>query len=294
MRMQTTLVATLGGQPQIITFLMDLLHAQGHSVDQVVLVYPGGAQRYIHAYRKVAEEFSGDYYGFLKRPCHLRAVPLSANGALLEECCFPAEIEATREAFQDLLSGLKDAGQTIHLGLSGGRRMLSILAVEVAMRYLQPTDHLWHIYTPPDWTAKARDGALMHLPPAAGLQLIGVPFMPWGALFPGLRPLLERAPQQALNPSLILLNEADRRRCARVWQRLTPRQKDALVALAEGADHKQAAQKLGVMPSTIASHRDAIVDKCEQVWQADALLFDPRWLQSKFGPFLKDPKFSVA
>jgi len=39
MKKSTTLVATLGGQPQIITFTLDLLLARGEQIDQVVIVY---------------------------------------------------------------------------------------------------------------------------------------------------------------------------------------------------------------------------------------------------------------
>jgi len=59
---QTTLVATLGGQPQIVTFTLDLLLAQGETIDQVVIVYPASGLRYRESYRRLAGEFAGDLY----------------------------------------------------------------------------------------------------------------------------------------------------------------------------------------------------------------------------------------
>ncbi len=36
----TTLIATLGGQPQVVTFALDLLLAQGEQIEQVYALYP--------------------------------------------------------------------------------------------------------------------------------------------------------------------------------------------------------------------------------------------------------------
>jgi len=64
MKLQTTLIATFGGQPQIITFTMDLLLAMGQEIDQVIVVYLASSQRYQDSFRKLAGEFPGDQYCF--------------------------------------------------------------------------------------------------------------------------------------------------------------------------------------------------------------------------------------
>ena len=44
---------------------------------------------------------------------------------------------------------------------------------------------------------QAAGGALMHVAPAAGVQLIQTPIVPWGAYFPALRTLAQTSMQAA-------------------------------------------------------------------------------------------------
>ena len=74
MHSPTTLVATLGGQPQIVTLMLDQLIDQGVPVDYVYVVYLGGNERYKAAFRKLAAEFTGDRYQ--GRICRLRNSPI--------------------------------------------------------------------------------------------------------------------------------------------------------------------------------------------------------------------------
>ena len=57
----------LGGQPQVVTFTLDLLLARGEKIDQVVIVYPESNKRYHKAYLHLAGEFAGDLYK--NQPC---------------------------------------------------------------------------------------------------------------------------------------------------------------------------------------------------------------------------------
>ncbi len=282
MNESTTLVATLGGQPQIITFTLDLLLERGEAVHQVIVVYPASNPRYRQAYQKLAGEFSGDRYRDL--PCHLRSAPVQHGSEAIEEARTPQEIEAIRHTFYDLLSGLKAQGERLHLSLSGGRRIMALTALAAAMQHLTPADCVWHIYTPPELTEQARAGEIMHAPTDSGLRLISVPFVPWGTYFPGLRPLLESNPADLRGG---WQDEAERERCQRTWQALTRRQRDVLRCLAEGLTRDQAAVELGVGITTIDSHRSAIFRKCADVWGNDAnQRIDLHFLIIHFTPFL--------
>ena len=77
---RTVLVAPLGGQPQVITFALDLLLAQGSVVNEVIVLHLA-APRYRQAYRRLAEAFPGDSY--IGRPIHLRGVPVLLQGRAL-------------------------------------------------------------------------------------------------------------------------------------------------------------------------------------------------------------------
>jgi len=285
MNNKTTLVALLGGQPQVVTFTLDLLLAHGAKINQVVIVYPASNRRYRSAYLRLAGEFAGDLY--MNQPCHLRNVAVNISGTSLDDVRGPAEVEAVRKTFHELLASLKDEDHLVHLSLTGGRRIMALIAFSAAMQYLTPVDHIWHIYTPDDLIEEARDGAIMHASPGVGVRLVEVPFVPWVAYFPGLAPLLARSPHELREAELGWLDEMERERCRQVWDQLTARRREVLQTFALGLTRQQAAARLTIEPSTIDTHRDAILDVCRQVWTSYDGKFDIYFLRERFGPFLR-------
>jgi CRISPR-associated protein Csx14 len=275
----------LGGQPQVITFTLDLLLARGEKIDQVVLVYPASNPRYQEAYQLLAGEFAGDLYK--NKPCHLRNVTVKLGNSSLDDIHHADEVEAARRALHDLLAQLKDQDQIVHLSLSGGRRVLALVALTAAMQYLTPADRIWHIYTPEDFIAEARDGRILHAPSSVGVKLVSVPFVPWVAYFPGLARLLDRSAQDLREAGIGWMEDAERDRCRQVWDQLTGRQREVLQAFALGLTRQQAAARLTVQPSTIDSHRDAILSLCRQLWTGHEGRLDIYFLRDKFGPFLR-------
>lgn len=284
MSTSTTLVATLGGQPQIITFTLDLLLEKGENIDQVVVVYMPLGSRYRKAFRRLAGEFIGDCYRGTY-PCHLRKIPLRMKDSTLADARTPSEVAAVWKTFYHLFTELKIQEHRIHLSLSGGRRIMALLAFSVAMLHFDSADRAWHIYTPPDIIQEAYEGALLHVSPDTGLHLIEVPLVPWGTYFPGIRSLLGRSPQEVRRAHLGWLDEHERARCWQVWRELTPRQKETLSVLANGLTRAEAADRLGIAITTLDSHKTEIIRACRKAWETDVRL-DIYFLRQKFAPFL--------
>jgi CRISPR-associated protein Csx14 len=197
------------------------------------------------------------------------------------------EVEAVRRRMHELLTALKDNNHIVHLSLTGGRRIMSLIALSAAMQHLTPADRVWHIYTPEDFIEEARDGALMHAPAEVGVQLVSVPFVPWVAYFPGLAPLLARSTQELREADLGWLDDDERERCRQVWDQLTPRRREVLQAFALGLTRQQAAARLNIEPSTIDSHRDEILGGCRKAWTSYEGRFDIFFLRDRFAPFLR-------
>lgn len=285
MNKHTTLIALLGGQPQVVTFTLDLLLARGEKIDQVVILYPSSNARYHNAYLRLAQEFAGDRY--MNQPCHLRKVTVNLGAAALDDVRSAGEVEAVRRALHELLAQLKDADHILHLSLSGGRRIMALIALSAAMQYLTPADRIWHIHTPEDFIEEAREGAIMHAPREAGVQLVSVPFVPWVAYFPGLAPLMARSQQELREAELGWLDEAEREQCRQVWEGLTARRRDVLRAFALGLTRQQVAARLVIEPSTVDTHRDAILNLCRRAWASHEGKFDIYFLRERFGPYLR-------
>ncbi len=257
------LIASLGGQPQIVTFTLDALLARGIRPQVVETVFPGGNARYHDAHRRLAREFEqyGPYRGLRYQAYALN----DPSGRPLPDLLTNDDLDAAWERVRERVQYWKRAGHRLHFSITGGRRALGIMLYAAAMTYGSSQDRVWHIYTPPEWLPRVRDGARMHLPPGT-VRLLSVPFVPWTAYIPGLRSLLEMSPEVLRRLLGESLDEDTQHRCAWVWSRLTPRQKDALRALATTETRAEAARAMGVDLDTLDSHRKAILRACRAAW----------------------------
>ena len=121
------------------------------------------------------------FFFFKQKTAYEMLRSLVGSEMCIRDRCTPAQVEQIHATCNELLRSLKEQGHTIHLSLSGGRRMIALMALQAAMVHLSPVDRLWHIYTTPELTAQARDGKIMHVPPEGGVRLIPVPFVPLAA-----------------------------------------------------------------------------------------------------------------
>lgn len=260
----STLVATLGGQAQVVTFGLDCLLRQGYAVDEVVAVHLSG-ERYNRAFQQLAAAFPGDHYA--GQPCHFRGVALRRQERILHDIVDIADGNVTWRTLHELIAGLKQEGRRLHLLLAGGRRLMALMAMSAAMLHLEHGDQVWHLYTPDAVRERARDGACLHVAPEEGVRLIEVPLAPFGAYFPGLRPLLNASPAEVIAERTQRLDEADQTRCRAVVARLTARELEVLREFASGYSPQAVAQRLSITPRTVDAHKTVILAECRTVWE---------------------------
>lgn len=285
MKRQTTVVATLGGQPQVITLAIDALLAQGVRLDHALLVHLAmDSPRLQTAVQKIITSFTSPNYRNIRLEFH----QLRTKDAQLADIHDEADAHAAWEAISQLLIKLKNNHHTLHVCISGGRQMLGFMTMSAAMLHFGHEDRLWHGYTPDEWLKPTRDGKLMHLPPEAGFQLIEVPMMPWGSYFPALRQLTQPVTKRAdvLAPQRAVLDYAENARKTAVLQQLTPRQKDVLKAFALGLLPQQVALKLCISVKTVNSHKTVILAECRNAWSLqESAWLDYRFIAEKFADF---------
>ena len=184
-----------------------------------------------------------------------------------------------------LIAGLKRTRERpIHLCIAGGRRILALVALSAAMVHFGHQDQIWHIYTPPAFLERARDGAIMHARPEDGVRLVRVPMIPWGAQFPALRDLAQARGLGDLLPTLA----AERPRCEAVWRMLTEREREVLQAFARGLTPQQVAEELVISLSTVNTHKTRILAACRQVWEMEPDKRLTYHFLTNFRPFLQD------
>jgi CRISPR-associated protein Csx14 len=274
-----TFVCTLGGQPQVITFALDALLAQDIFVQEVIVLHLASPfHRLEHALACLQAEFASHVYQ--GRPLQFSLHPICVGEEILDDICDEADASAAWEAINQLIIELKNRRRTLHIGISGGRRILGMLTMSAAMLHFGHQDALWHMYTPDDLRQTAREGAVMHVPPDSGFRLIRVPMMPWGSYFPALRQMARptAAERDVLAIPRAALDYAEDARKTAVWKKLTERQRDVLAAFAAGLNPQQVADKLVITLKTVDSHKTIILAECRNAWN----LPDEQWLDYRF------------
>ena len=284
----STLVATMAGGPQVVTFALDQLLQRGEVINEVTVVClsPQVDPLTGQALVKLAAEFPNDHY--VGRPCRLHFLPIRQGGKRLDDIRDDAAVNVAWSAIYELIASLKTLGRHLHVCITGGRRMLALLAMSAAMLHFDHHDRLWHMYTPSEFLERARDGAIMHARPEDGVRLLQVPVVPWGAYFPALRALAQASPMEVVAAQTRWLDSAERAHCRAVVEQLTPRQLDVLRAFADGQSPQEVAETLCVTVKTVHAHKTVILSECRNAWEfpQDARL-DYHFLREKFGRYFR-------
>ncbi len=284
----TIFVATLGGQPQVVTFALDLLAARSIYPDEVLVVHLSRRDERIgRSLTFLEREFKeGLYRG---RACRFHNVEIRLGPRPLEDIRNASDAEVVWQTFHRVFTELKVRHAVVHLSIAGGRRLMGHLAMSAATFLFDRSDHIWHVYTPASVQEEVRDGRRMHPLPRDGAQLIEVPFVPLGAIFPALRELAHARPSEIRAQQMQWLDAVTRQRCRQVWEHLTPRQKEVLRLLASGKTPREVAQTLHISLATVNSHKTTILAETRIAWEIpEGEWLDYRFLQDKFGPCLRE------
>lgn len=262
-----TLVATLGGQPQVVTFTLDLL-LRHYPISEVIVLHPYASQpRLQHSLACLNAEFTGDRYHIDGRSitCHFRSKTLELDHIPLEDIVDITSAKGTRETIYQFIQDLKREPRHIHLSVTGGRRLMALLAISAAQLKFDPFDHIWHIYTPEDIKTQVKDGQQMHVPANVGVNLIEMPFIPLGDSFLNIPPTANTA-QAVQNAKQTQMEAEEHDRCQQVDRALTKRQRDVLRAFAAGMNPDDVAKRLNITPSTVSTHTTKIFEECRNAW----------------------------
>lgn len=274
------LVATLGGQPQVVTFTLDLLLQEGHPISDVIVIHPAASQpRLQHSLQCLNSEFAGDYYEAANRVIHFHSHTLQFHDNPIDDIVNDDYADGTLNTIHQLICDLKRQGHCIHLSVSGGRRLMALLAISVAALNFDRHDHIWHIYTPESIQQQVRDGRIMHVSGDSGVKLIQGPFIALGAYIANpTQPF-----HQAQTEHRSQMDAQERARCKQVINGASPGQLKVLKAFSQGLNPQQVANQLGIELVTVHSHKSVLLRLCRNAWNInDHEPVDYHFLQVKF------------
>ena len=261
------LLATLGGQPQVITFTLDLLLQRGIPIRDVFVVHPADYPGIGPSIDRLTAEFPGDIYRHADRPIRLRRRVLRYYDHSIADITDEQSANGALNAMDTLIHDLKQQQYNIHFSITGGRRLIGFLSFSAALLNFGPHDHLWHIHTPKEVRLRAKNGAIMHAQPEDNVQLIEVPFARLAQPF--LTRILSSEPtdaRQVMNEQEMRERDEQEKRCQDVVDRLSPAQTKVLKGFARGLRPSEVASELEREISTINSHTNVLLHACRNAW----------------------------
>jgi len=246
-RNPTTLIATLGSEPQVVTIVLDRLRAQGHAIDQVVVIYTA-AEVVQSAMAKLAGEFDGAVYPNVA----LKTVPIVDARGAITDFRDADDMHALLTALYREVRDAKRAGRTVHLCVSGGRKVMGIAGMTVAQLLFGANDRVWHLMSE-GW--EPGSAKRLHVLPTDQVYLVPVPVLRWtdsAAMLAALGELDD--PLDAIRRQETLARADDVRRDREFVERWLTRAERAVVALAcAGKDNAAIARALSKSEQTVAN-----------------------------------------
>src|SRR6266702_6409055 len=263
-----TLVATLGGQPQIVTFTLDLLLKRGTPINEVIVVHPASSPRVQQSLERLRAEFAWDRYTFegCSLPIIFRQQVLTRydNNDIVDDIIDEPTAHGTLDTIGELIRDLKQRQHIIHFSISGGRRLMAFLSFSATLLYFDSPVELLHLYTPEPIQERDDNSGAMHISPQDGRRLIEVPFA--RAAQPFLALMLNRTPSDTILTQREQQQAENRLHCKQVVDALTDKQCEVLQALAQGLRPDEVALMLGIKSSTISHHTNIIYRECRNAW----------------------------
>ncbi len=280
------LLATMGGQPQVVTFTLDLLLQRNIPISEVNIVHPS-TPRINHAVELLNNEFRGERYRN-KHAIRLHSHVLLHEGWPLEDLNDETSADDVLNTMHDLIRNFKERHCIVHFSITGGRRLMSLLSMSAAILSLDLDDHMWHIYTPDTLRERAKSGTILHAEPEEGVRLIEVPLT---RLSEDVRSKLslDASAREIIRAQEAQAEAEERARCERIVTHLTPRRLEVLMAFAEGLHPAGVAEKLSISMPTVSTHTTVLLALCRDAWpMREKERLDYRFLQLKFARYFRE------
>lgn len=261
----STLIATLGTEPQVVTATLDLLLRQNENICSVHVVHtvaPSNTaiQQAVQVLQEVASQA---HYGSLLFAFHPIA---AANGQPFDDVESEA---ASRAAFSLLFHLVRQAKlnqEQVHLCIAGGRKVTSIFGMAVAQLLFEESDCLWHLYSSGDFLTSKR----LHPQPGDAVHLLRIPVALWSSVSPVLLDLAQiEDPFEAYERQRASKLRQEYQRAKEFLERkLTPNERQAVGLLVrEMASDEEIAQRLIKSRRTVEQQLRSAYRKAEDYFE---------------------------
>jgi CRISPR-associated protein Csx14 len=278
-RKPEVMIATLGVEPQVITIALDVLIAQEKNVNEVTVLYTD-APAILEALATLEDEFKAGAYPGIS--FHAKAIA-TADGPVKD---FQSEDEL-RGLLRTLYIEIRQARQKkhpLHLCISGGRKVMGIMAMTVAQLLFGPDDRVWYLITE-GWKPGA--GRQLHAAGSVQTRLIPVPVLRWqeaGTLMQAVTEIDD--PREMLAWYHRLTKRAEEKRQGEFIKHwLTPAERRVTQLACRGFDNASIADRLDKREQTVANQLRNVYEKLHEWLGFPDYSVDRNVLIARFAPY---------
>lgn len=265
----STLIATLGSEPQVVTATLDLLLQRGEPILETVVVHTTPTQLPMHqVLLTLNQAFAQPPYATQVR---LTCVSLrDGAGELLEDILSAEHAQVLFNTLYAQVLHAKQRGRRVHLSIAGGRKTMAIYGMLAAQLLFDEQDCLWHLYSSGDFLQSKR----LHPQADDQVALVEVPVLSWEVVSPAFTELsrVEDAFQVVERFRRLRLQEKLERCRSFVLGALTPaEQRVVSLLVCHGLSDQELAEKLHISPRTVETHLRSAYLKAANHWALESV-----------------------
>ena len=271
------LVATLGSEPQVITYTLDILIAE-HPIDEVIIIHTDhpAINRNIDI---LCEEFDRTYPNVVLRP-----IPIINSYGPVKDFLTQEDLRGLLRTLYIEIRRVRQANRRVHMCISGGRKVMAVVAMSVAQLLFGPNDQVWYLITE-GW--KPGSEQRLHASETDKTLLLPVPVLRWNEADTLLRTVAElNDPQEVIVWYKRLTQKAEEKRKNEFIRRwLTPAEREVTRLACLGFDNATIAAKLAKQEQTVANQLRGVYEKLREWLDFPEYTVDRNILISRFAPY---------
>jgi CRISPR-associated protein Csx14 len=249
---QTTLIATLGAEPQVITLATQLLRRIRGPVARVVVLHTQADRPPVNQSLALLRRYFAGRSGW--PPLHTVPVPVA-------DVLTPDELATFSTTLYTVIRQWVAERSRVDLLLAGGRKPMAMLGMSVAQLLLGPEDRVWYLHS----DERLRTSGRMELADGDQSQLIPIPLVQRTPVPPVLTRSFQAATPDAAR--LEIAQEQTQRLAHFLAQELTPAERQvALLVAHEVLTVQEVAARLGKSPKTVTNQLNTIYGKLESAF----------------------------
>lgn len=273
------MLATLGVEPQVITITLDALLMSKRPIREVAVIYtdhPGIKD----ALCTLKQEFEAEAYPHIS----FRPVPVTNSQGNVKDFQTEEDLHSLLRTLYTEIRQARRMERPIHLCISGGRKVMGVMAMAVAQLLFGPDDRVWYLITE-GW--KPGTGRHLHIIDSEQVRLVPVPVLRWHEASTLMHAVIELDdPQEMLAWYYRLTNKAEERRQGEFIKHwLTPAERQVMRLACRGFDNSSIAARLDKREQTVANQLRNIYEKLREWLDFPNYNVDRNVLISRFAPY---------